>query len=117
MIGRPRFLDVEDQFENAARFLDAERGCGLVHDNDALGEGGGARHRHALALAARQRLDRLMDVLDRHQAKVVQFLPREFRHASAIGRAEPLSMMPGARGSRPRNMLSAIDKAGERARV
>src|ERR1700722_2594521 len=32
-----------------------------------------------------------MDVLDRHQTQVVQFLPREFRHAGAIGCSEPLS--------------------------
>src|SRR5262249_20626147 len=44
-----------------------------------------------LALAARQGFDRLMDVLDRHQTKVVQLIPRELRHVGAIGRPEPLA--------------------------
>src|ERR1700733_4463565 len=88
---QPALLDIEDQFENTPRFFDAERSCRLVHDHHALGESRGARHRDALALAAGQRFDGLMDILDRHQAKIVQFLAREFRHTSAIGCSKPLS--------------------------
>ncbi len=65
-------LDVEDQLEHLARFLDAERRRRLVHDDDAAAEGRRARHRDALALAAGQRLHRLADVLDGEQAERVQ---------------------------------------------
>jgi hypothetical protein len=80
-------------------------------------EGGGARHRHALALAARQGLDRLVDVLDRHQAELGELLPGEGLHPamSSIFRTRPSG--PGLRISRPMNMLSAIDSAGDRASV
>ena len=55
-----------------AALLDAERRRRLVHDDDARAEGRGARHRHALPLAARQRLHRLVDVLDGQQAEVAE---------------------------------------------
>src|SRR3984957_16815996 len=91
---QPTLLHIKNEFEHAARFLDPERGGRLVHDDDALGEGRGARHSNPLTLAAGQGFDGLMDILDRHKAEIVQFLPREFRHASAIGRSEPLSHDP-----------------------
>ena len=76
-IGRPRALHVEDQLEHAARFLDAERRRRLVHDDDLGAEGGGARHRHALALAAGQGFHRLVDVLDGHQAEFGELVARD----------------------------------------
>ena len=69
-IGRPRFFDVEDELQHPPRLLDAERRRRLVHDDDAAAEGRGARDRDALALAARERLHRLVDVLDREQAQL-----------------------------------------------
>src|SRR6185437_12665115 len=83
-------LHIEDQLEHAPRLLDAERRRRLVHDDDALGEGRRARHRHALALAAGQRLDRLVDVLNRHQAEIVELLASELRHPRPVGGPEPL---------------------------
>ena len=53
-----------DQLEHHVRLLDAERGGRLVHDHDVPGEGRAARHRHALALAAGERLDRLLHRAD-----------------------------------------------------
>ena len=91
MIGKPALLDVEDEFEHAARFFHAERRRRLVHDDDAAREGGRARHGDALALAARQRLDRLVDVLDRHQPDLVQLFARELLHRGAIEGAEELA--------------------------
>ena len=89
----------------------------LVFHSDGLAESSSPDGRHALALAARQGLDRLVDVLDRHQPEFVELLAGELRHPGAVGRAEPLPHDFGARGSRPRNMLSAIDKAGDNASV
>src|SRR5271170_1886831 len=85
---QPALPDVEDEFEHAARLLDAKRRRRLVHDDHPLGESRGARHRNALALTARQGLDRLIDILDRHQAEVVELLPREFLHGRAVKRAK-----------------------------
>ena len=85
-IGRPLPLHVEDQLQHLARFLDAERRRRLVHDDDPAAEGGGAHHGHALALAAGERLDRLVDVLDGHQAERVELL-RAPPSASSAGRA------------------------------
>ena len=111
-------LHVEHQLEHLARFLDAERRRRLVHDDDAAAEGRGPRHRHALALAAGQRLDRLVDVLDGQQAELVELLraPR-FCIAGAVEQAEAARpSSPASRRSRPRNRLSAIDSAGDSAR-
>src|SRR5271165_390954 len=90
-------LDVEDQFEHATRLLHAERRRRLVHDDEPLGESRGARDRDALALAARQCLDRLMDVLNRHQPEFVELLAGELRHLRPVGRAEPRSEDAGGR--------------------
>jgi mannose/cellobiose epimerase-like protein (N-acyl-D-glucosamine 2-epimerase family) len=81
-------LDVEDQFEHAARFLDAERGGRLVEDDDAAGERGRARDRHALTLPAGESLDRLVDVLNRHHTEFVQLLARELLHRAAVESAK-----------------------------
>ena len=63
-MGRPAPLHVQDQFQHAARFLDAKGGGRLVHDHDPAAESGGPRHGDALALAAGEGFDRLVDVLD-----------------------------------------------------
>src|SRR5262245_24338160 len=81
-------LDVEDELQHAARFANAERGRRLVHDDHAAAEGRGARHRDALPLSARQRLDRLADVLDGEQAELGEFLPRVALHAGAVELAQ-----------------------------
>src|ERR1700758_4449138 len=92
--GHPALFDIEDQFKHASRLLDTERGCRLVHDNDFRGESGGARHRDALPLTTRQRLDWLSNVLDGYQAELVELLAREFLHCAAIEGAEPLPERP-----------------------
>src|SRR5262249_25493772 len=58
-------FDVEDQFEDAAGFLDTQRGGGLVHDDDAAAERGRSGDGDALPLTSGQRLDGLIDILDR----------------------------------------------------
>ena len=88
-IGRPRALHVQDQLEHLARFLHAQRRGRLVHDHDVAAERGRARHRDALALAARERLDRLADVLDGEQAERVQLVARLALHPGAVEHAEP----------------------------
>ncbi len=77
-------LDVEDQLQHPARFLDAERSRRLVHDDDAAAERGGARHRDALALAAGQRLHRLVDVLNGQEPKFGELLAGDLLHGAAI---------------------------------
>ena len=116
-MGRPRFLTSRISSSTRRDLLDAERGGRLVHDDDLGAERGGARHGHALALAAGQRLDRLADVLDGHQAEFGE-LARAPR-CSMPGRSsmrKHVPRKPGFRISRPRNMLSAIDSAGDSAR-
>ena len=116
MTGRPRARTSAISSSTWRALLDAQRGGRLVHDDDAAAEGGGAGNGDALALAAGQRLDRLVDVLDRHEAEGGQLRAGLGRIAlrSSIRKTGPSG--PGLRSSRPRNRLSAIDSAGESAR-
>jgi hypothetical protein len=57
-------LQLFDELADLRRFLRAKRGRRLVHDQDAGIEEDGARNRHRLALAAGQRLDRLLEALE-----------------------------------------------------
>ena len=88
---------VEDQLQHLARFLHAERRRRLVHDDDAAAEGGRPRHRDALALAAGQRFDRLVDVLDRHQAEIGERCAGLLLHPLAIELAKTVPRKPGER--------------------
>src|SRR5439155_11110580 len=63
--------------------------------DDAAAEGGRPDHGDALALAARQGLDRLLDVLDGQQAERVEMAARLLLHKAAIERAEQLADQPG----------------------
>ena len=87
---RAALLHVNNEFEHTAQFLDAERRRRFVHDNDALGEGGGPSNRDPLPLASRQSLDRLIDVLNRHQPEFVELLARELLHLHPIECAKGL---------------------------
>src|SRR5271157_1567267 len=91
---QPPLLDVENELEHAARLLDAERRRRLVHDDDSAREGRCASDRDPLALAPRQRLDRLTDVLDRHQPKFVELLARKLLHGGAVERAKEAANDP-----------------------
>src|SRR5689334_23247762 len=82
-------LHVQDQLQDAARFLDAERGGRLVHDHDLAAEGGGARDRDTLTLAAAQGFHRLIDILDGEKAKLGQLLACDPLHARLVELAEP----------------------------
>ena len=76
-----------DQLQHHVAFLDAERGGGFVEDDHVRGEGRGARHRHALALAAGQRFHRL-----RHRAdadlQVVHALDAGLQHLLLVEHAQ-----------------------------
>src|SRR5262245_3607196 len=84
-------LDVEHQLEHFSRFLDAERRSRLVHDDDAAAESRRPHYRNALALAARERLDRLPNALDGEQPKRVQ-MPAGL--APHLGPIEPAEALP-----------------------
>ena len=62
-------LKIRHEFENFSRFLHTERSRRFIHNHDPAAECRRSRHGDALALTARQCLDRLIDVLNRHQAK------------------------------------------------
>jgi len=80
-------------------------------------EGGGTRDRDALALAAAQGLDRLVDVLDGEEAKLRQLSRARSSAWSALSSLRNhCPSRPFARISRPRNRLSTMERAGESAR-
>ena len=87
-IGRPRERTSRISSSTRAAFLDAERRRRLVEDDDLRAEGRGARHRHALALAAGQRLHRLVDVLDGHQAEFGELVAGDLFHRRPVEHAE-----------------------------
>ncbi len=86
---QPAALHVQHQLEHPAALLDAERGGRLVHDHHPAAEGGGAGHGDALTLAARERFDRLVDVLDQSSSpSSLSFSRATFCHPAAIEPAE-----------------------------
>src|SRR5271165_24029 len=111
-------LHVENELEHPARLLDPERRRRLVHDDQPLGEGRRPRHGNALALAARKRLDRLVDILDRHQSEFVELLAGELRHPGAVGRPEPLTHDTGhARLSAEEHVVGDRQRRRQRQRL
>src|SRR5579863_2850336 len=112
---QPAPLHVKDQLQDAPRFLHAERRRRLVHDDDAFGECCGARHRDALALAARESLDRLIDVLNGHQPKLVELVARELLHRGAVERAKDAAYGPGRAHLAPQEHIVG-DRQGRRER-
>src|SRR4051794_5316743 len=90
--GHPAFARLQDVLEHDARLLHAERGGRLVEDQDARAEVHGARDRHRLTLAARERPDRLIGVAD-VDAHLAQLAPHD---RLRLRRVEPLQR-PDAR--------------------
>ena len=88
MIGRPRFFTSRISSSTRRDSLTPSAAVGSSMMTTRARERRRARHRDALALAARKRLDRLIDVLDRHQPEFVELLAREFLHRAAIERAK-----------------------------
>src|SRR6516225_9361847 len=112
---KPALLHVEDQLEHAPRLLDAQRRRRLVHDDHAPREGGRSRNRDALALTARQRLDRLVDVLDRHQSELVELIARKLLHGGAVETAKQAPDWPGRANLAPEEHV-VRDRQGGRER-
>src|SRR4051794_38262520 len=81
----------QDELEHVGRLLDAQCRRRLVEDDHLAAEGRGARHRHALPLAAGERLHLLADVLDRQDSQVGHLLPGLVAHAGAVELAEHLA--------------------------
>ena len=75
---------VADQFQHPAAFLYPQCCGGLVQDHHLGTEGGSARHRHTLTLAARQGFHRLIDVLDGHQPQFRQLVAGELLHPGPV---------------------------------
>ncbi len=97
MIGRPRFFTSSISSSTLRDSLTPSAAVGSSMMIDPAAEGGGARHRDALALAAGQRLDRLVDVLDGQQAERVEMLARlaaACRRGRAGGRRRRRSGLP-----------------------
>ena len=115
-IGRPRRFTSRISSSTLRDSLTPERRGRLVHDDDAAAERRGARDGHALALAAGKRLDRLADVLDGEQPEVAGGAAPCFCMPARSSCRNTVPKKPGCRRSRPRNRLSAIDSAGDRAR-
>ena len=85
-IGRPRWpCTSAHQVEHAARLsLTPSAAVGSSMMTTRRAEGRGARHGHALALAARQRFHRLVDVLDGEQAESAQASRAPLSHRRAV---------------------------------
>src|SRR4051794_24358428 len=83
-----RVADLEDQLEHMGGLLDAERRGRLVEDDDLRAERRRAGHRHALALAAGERLDLLVDVLNGHDPELGHLLLGLGAHLGAVELAE-----------------------------
>ena len=79
-----------DQLHDLAGLLDAERGRRLVHDHDAPAPRRGARDRDALALSAREVLDRHTHRLDT-DLQLGQCLRRLPPHRALVEHPEDLS--------------------------
>src|SRR5699024_4685990 len=65
---------VADEAEHLRRLAYTERGGRLVEDGHLAAERSGAGHRDDLALTSRERLDRLVDVLQRADAEALDVL-------------------------------------------
>src|SRR5688572_1488266 len=93
--GKAAALEVRHEFENLAGFLDAEGRRRFVHDHDPTAESRRSRDGDALALATRQGLDRLIDVLDCHQAQGGQVVTGFALHEGSVQPPEQRAENPG----------------------
>ena len=109
----PRALRLDDQLQHDRRLMHAQRRGRLVEDQHLGAEIDGAGDRQALALAARQRADRLLGIaqLDAHLAQLVG-MPCALRSRCRAGCTEPTRFS----GSRPRKKLRATLISGTSAR-
>ena len=113
--GRPVVAHALDQLEHLAGLLDAERGGRLVHDHELARPRGGARHRDALALAARERLHRLAHGADA-DLQALHLPDGLLLLALVVEHPQDAPERPARRFSRPRNRLVAMSSAGATAR-
>ena len=112
---QPVVADALDELEHLPGLLDAERGRRLVHDHELARPRRGARHRDALALAARERLHRLAHGADA-DLQVFICLSASSRMPLWSSMRKTLPSGPSRRFSRPRNRLVAMSSAGATAR-
>ena len=75
--------------------LDAQRGSGLVENNDLAGEGGGPGDGHRLSLTAGQGLHGLAHVLERADPKLRHFQLGVFHHSGFVELAEDFAKNSG----------------------
>ena len=80
---------VANQIEHFATLFDAKRRGRLIEDHHFRAEGGCARHRNALALAARERLHGLMEIPNRHEPELAELLVCELLHRRTIELTKP----------------------------
>mmetsp|Transcript_7225 Transcript_7225/g.11991 ORF Transcript_7225/g.11991 Transcript_7225/m.11991 type:complete len:207 (+) Transcript_7225:105-725(+) len=82
---------VLDQFQHLAAFLHPKGGSGFVQDDHLGAKRSGTGHGDALTLTARERLDRLFDVLDCHQPEFRQLVAGKFLHCGAVQLTQDLA--------------------------
>ena len=100
-----------------AAFPYAQRGGRFVHNDHLAAERHRPRDRNGLPLPARQRLDHLIDVLDRPNAESRDLGLRFAPHSALVHHVKPAPQESSRLRSRPRNRLEAMSRAGETASV
>jgi hypothetical protein len=68
--GRAGVTDALDEAHDERRLRNAQGGCGLIHDHHVAAPKNRARDRDGLALAARKRIDALIDRSDLHAERI-----------------------------------------------